>query len=84
MRGLEICTCVCGGTVCVAELGSEKKVAACAAMGADIAINYRTEDFVERVKGATNLPGKGVDVLLDMVCGPYFDRNLRIMNTNGR
>uniref|UniRef100_N1QU16 Quinone oxidoreductase PIG3 n=1 Tax=Aegilops tauschii TaxID=37682 RepID=N1QU16_AEGTA len=54
--------------------GSEEKLAACAGLGADVCINYKTEEFVARIKEETN--GKGVDVILDNVGGPYLQRNL--------
>ncbi len=62
--------------------GSEEKCEACRKLGADVAINYRTEDFVAVVKEKTG--GKGVDVILDMVAGPYVDRNFQSAAQNGR
>lgn len=62
--------------------GSEEKLAACKELGADVCINYKTEDFVARVKEETQ--GKGVDVILDNVGGPYFQRNLESLNVDGR
>ncbi|KAF8031255.1 hypothetical protein BT93_D0451 [Corymbia citriodora subsp. variegata] len=62
--------------------GSEEKLAACKDLGADICINYKTEDFVARVKEET--AGKGVDVILDCVGAPYFQRNLDSLNIDGR
>jgi NADPH2:quinone reductase len=56
-------------------------VKACTALGATRAINYRTEDFVQVIKAS---PQKGVDVVLDMVGGPYFAKNLDLLNTDGR
>ena len=53
-----------------ATAGSAEKCRACEALGAERAINYRDEDFVEIVKQATN--GKGADVILDMVGGSYI------------
>jgi NADPH2:quinone reductase len=53
--------------------GSEEKCEACRQLGADLAINYKTEDFVAAVKKATD--GKGADVILDMVGGDYIERN---------
>jgi putative PIG3 family NAD(P)H quinone oxidoreductase len=58
------------------------KLAAAAALGADAGINYREEDFVERVRALTD--GRGVDVVLDVVGGPYLDRNLRALAVEGR
>ncbi len=65
-----------------ATAGSAEKCAACEALGAARAINYREEDFVEIVKAETG--GKGVDVILDMVAGDYVARNLRALADDGR
>lgn len=62
--------------------GSEEKLAACKDLGADVCINYKTEDFVARVKEET--AGKGVDVILDCVGASYFQRNLDSLNLDGR
>lgn len=62
--------------------GSEEKLAACKALGADVCINYKTEDFVARVKEETG--GKGVDVILDSVGASYFQRNLDSLSVGGR
>ncbi|XP_059659541.1 uncharacterized protein LOC132306233 [Cornus florida] len=62
--------------------GNEEKIAFCKDLGADVCINYKTEDFVARVKEETG--GKGVDFILDNVGGPYFQRNLDILNVDGR
>ncbi|GAB2301143.1 hypothetical protein Dimus_035176 [Dionaea muscipula] len=62
--------------------GNEEKLAFCKDLGADVGINYKTEDFVARVKEETG--GKGVDVILDSVGGPYFQRNLDSLNYDGR
>lgn len=62
--------------------GSAEKCAACRALGADVAIDYRTEDFVGAVGAATE--GRGVDVILDMVGGEYIKRNLKILAVEGR
>ncbi len=59
-----------------------KKCQACEALGADRAINYMEEDFVEVVKTATG--GRGCDLVLDMVGGAYFARNLDALGTDGR
>jgi NADPH2:quinone reductase len=65
-----------------ATAGTDEKCAACLALGAELAINYRIEDFVERVKAATG--GKGVDVILDMVAGDYVARELTCLADDGR
>jgi len=65
-----------------ATAGSTEKCAACAKLGADRAIDYKTEDFVAAVKEAT--AGRGVDVILDMVGGDYIDRELKSLADDGR
>jgi NADPH2:quinone reductase len=65
-----------------ATAGSAEKCAACQRLGADVAINYKTEDFVAAVKAAT--ADKGVDVILDMVGGDYIDRNYDAAAVEGR
>jgi NADPH2:quinone reductase len=65
-----------------ATAGSEAKCEACRKLGADVAINYKTQDFVEEVKKATD--GQGVDVILDMVAGPYVSRNFQAAAQFGR
>ncbi|MDP8969946.1 MAG: NAD(P)H-quinone oxidoreductase [Actinomycetota bacterium] len=62
--------------------GSAAKLEACARLGADEQVNYREEDFVERVRGLT--AGRGVDVILDIIGGPYLERNLRALALEGR
>ncbi len=62
--------------------GSEAKLAACRELGADILINYRTQDFVEELRSATE--GRGADVILDPIGGAYLDRNLRALAPHGR
>ena len=65
-----------------ATAGSDDKARACERLGAVRGINYRTEDFVEVVLAATG--GKGADVILDMIGGDYFDRNLKVAANEGR
>lgn len=62
--------------------GTAEKCRACEALGADRAINYRTEDFVAEIKEATG--GRGIDVVLDMVGGDYIPRNIDVLATEGR
>ncbi|KFK28740.1 hypothetical protein AALP_AA7G040800 [Arabis alpina] len=62
--------------------GSEEKLAACKDLGADVCINYKTEDFVAKVKAETN--GKGVDVILDCMGASYLQKNLDSLNFDGR
>ena len=64
----------------IATAGSAEKCEACVSLGADVAINYRTRDFVDVIKGDAG----GVDVILDMVGGDYTTRNLKCLNTDGR
>ncbi len=65
-----------------ATAGSAEKCAACEALGAERAINYHDEDFVQVVKAATGK--KGADVVLDMVGGDYIQRNISALAPNGR
>ena len=70
-----------GATVLVTA-GSDEKCAACVALGADHAINYKTADFVEEIKRLTN--GSGVNVILDMVAGSYASREVLCLAEEGR
>ncbi|MES2602610.1 MAG: NAD(P)H-quinone oxidoreductase [Pseudomonadota bacterium] len=63
-------------------VGGQDKVDACLKLGADAAINYKTEDFVEKIKALTD--GAGVNVILDMVGGDYIDRNYEAAAVEGR
>ena len=65
-----------------ATAGSDEKCRACEALGAERAINYRTEDFAVVVKELT--AGKGVDVILDMVAGDYLPREIDCLADDGR
>jgi NADPH2:quinone reductase len=65
-----------------ATAGSDDKCAACVKLGAEKAINYRTQDFAAEVKAATG--GKGVNVVLDMVGGDYVPRELKTLADDGR
>jgi NADPH2:quinone reductase len=62
--------------------GSDEKCAACVKLGAEKAINYKTQDFVEVIKEATG--GKGVNVVLDMVGGDYVAREIKCLAQDGR
>ncbi len=66
----------------LATAGSEEKCRACVNYGADVAINYRTQDFVQIGKEFTN--GRGVDAILDMVGGDYIPRQLDLLAHEGR
>jgi NADPH2:quinone reductase len=68
--------------VVFATAGSDAKTAACRRLGAAVAINYHTEDFVDAVRRETS--GAGVDVILDIIGGDYFARNLECLAMNGR
>lgn len=70
------------GAKVIVTAGSDDKGAACVALGADHAINYRTQDFVAEVKRITD--GRGVDVVLDMVAGDYIGRELQCLAEDGR
>lgn len=70
------------GSRVVATAGSDEKCAACLALGADLAINYRTQDFVKEIRDWTN--GLGVNVVLDMVAGDYVARELECLAEDGR
>ncbi|MGI9246644.1 MAG: NAD(P)H-quinone oxidoreductase [Steroidobacteraceae bacterium] len=70
-----------GGRVYVTA-GSDAKCAACLGLGAEAAINYRTEDFAARVAELT--AGRGVDVILDIVGAAYFQQNLQSLAIDGR
>jgi NADPH2:quinone reductase len=65
-----------------ATAGSDEKCAACVRLGAEKAINYKTQDFASQIKAATG--GKGVNVILDMVGGDYVPRELKLLADEGR
>jgi putative PIG3 family NAD(P)H quinone oxidoreductase len=70
------------GSKVIVTVGSKDKADACLKLGADHAINYKAEDFVEATKKATN--GAGANVILDMVGGDYIDRNYDAAAVEGR
>ncbi len=70
------------GSRVFATAGSARKCAACERLGAERAVNYRDADFVATVREATG--GRGVDVVLDMVGGEYFARNIEVLAVEGR
>jgi NADPH2:quinone reductase len=70
------------GARVITTAGSAEKCEACCKLGAEVAINYRTEDFVALTKQATD--GHGADVVLDMVGGDYIDRNYEAAAVEGR
>lgn len=71
-----------GASFIAASAGSAQKCEACRELGADIAIDYRHEDFVAEIRNATQ--GKGVDVILDIVGGDYIPRDLDALAPEGR
>lgn len=73
---------VARGARAFATAGSDEKCRACEALGAEHAINYRTGDFVAGVKERTG--GRGVDLVLDLIGAPYFERNLAALAVEGR
>ncbi|MGO9632121.1 MAG: NAD(P)H-quinone oxidoreductase [Xanthobacteraceae bacterium] len=70
------------GARVVTTAGSPEKCAACIKLGADLAINYKTEDFVAATKKATG--DRGADVVLDIIGGDYIDRNYEAAAVEGR
>ena len=70
------------GLTAITTCGSDEKCAAAVAVGADVAINYRTGDFTAETLTATG--GRGVDVVLDMVGGDYLAKNVACMAEGGR
>src|SRR5450432_4193040 len=70
------------GSKVIVTVGGQDKADACTKLGADRAINYKTEDFVTEVKAATN--GAGANVILDMVGGDYVERNYDAAALDGR
>jgi putative PIG3 family NAD(P)H quinone oxidoreductase len=73
---------VAAGARVIATAGSDEKCAACSHLGAELAINYRIQDFVEAVQTFT--AQRGVDVVLDMVAGSYIAREQRCLAEDGR
>jgi NADPH2:quinone reductase len=70
------------GARVVATAGSDDKARRCERLGADLGVNYRTEDFVQQTIAATD--GRGADVILDMVGGDYVERNYAAAAVDGR
>jgi putative PIG3 family NAD(P)H quinone oxidoreductase len=71
-----------GASFIAVTAGNDEKCKACLELGADLAVNYKTKDFVAEIQRATN--ARGVDVILDMVGGEYIARNLEILALDGR
>ncbi|MGO3021895.1 MAG: NAD(P)H-quinone oxidoreductase [Brevibacterium sp.] len=74
------------GVKIVVTVGSEKKAEFCRELGSDAIINYREEDFVDRVREiCTHDDGStGADVILDIIGAKYLERNIKALNTDGR
>jgi len=70
------------GATVITTSGTDEKAAFCRKLGADLSINYKSQDFAEEVKNFTR--GKGVDVLLDMIAGDYIRKNFTVMAVEGR
>ena len=70
------------GARVLCTVGNADKVEACLRAGADVAINYRTQDFVDEALAAT--AQQGVNIILDMVGGDYMQRNLKALSVDGR
>lgn len=70
------------GATVYTTAGTEAKCAACLELGATAAINYRSQDFASEIAALTD--GQGVDVILDIVGAPYFERNLNSLALEGR
>lgn len=70
------------GAVVAVTVGTEEKAAACRDLGADLAVNYReTDSFADAVREGL---GRGVDVVLDIIGGPYLKENLKVLEPEGR
>ena len=70
------------GATVIATAGSDRKVEVCRRLGADHAVNYKTQDFVEEVKRVTG--GRGADVVFDPVGGDVYDRSTKCIAFEGR
>jgi len=70
------------GATVITTAGTDEKCDFCKDLGADHALNYRTSDWEQRVGELTE--GKGVDVVLDMVAGPYMQKNINVLGRDGR
>jgi putative PIG3 family NAD(P)H quinone oxidoreductase len=70
------------GATVLTTAGSEEKLEVCRSLGADVAVNYREQDFVEEVRRATD--GRGADVILDNMGAKYLPRNVEALATEGR
>ncbi len=71
-----------GASLVIGTAGSAEKLAQATAIGLDVGVNYREQDFAEEVKKATG--GRGVDVILDVIGADYWDRNMASLALKGR
>ena len=78
---IQVARALGAGTV-VCTVGSAEKADSCRELGADVAVNYREEDFVEQTRAATS--GHGADVVLDIIGAAYLDRNVDVLAADGR
>ena len=70
------------GATVFATVGNDEKAKFCLSLGADHVINYRTHDFAAEIKRMTM--ARGVDIVLDMVGGPYIEKNISLLRSEGR
>jgi len=70
------------GAKVIITAGSRKKCEFCTKLGADVVINYHSQDFVDEIKEITQ--GKGVDIIIDMIGGDYFPRNIKCLGFDAR
>jgi len=70
------------GATVVTTAGTEDKLKVCRDLGADAAINYRSEDYLDATRTATD--GRGADVILDIIGAAYLERNVKALAVNGR
>jgi NADPH2:quinone reductase len=70
------------GAIVFTTVGNPQKANFCLGLGADHVINYRTHDFVAEIKSITG--ARGIDLVLDMVGGPYIQKNISLLTSNGR
>lgn len=81
IAGIQIAKAM-GASMVISTAGSDEKLNAAAALGLDVGINYKTQDFADEVLRVTD--GAGVDVVLDVIAAEYWDRNMKSLATKGR
>jgi NADPH2:quinone reductase len=79
---MAIMLCRAWGAIPIVTAGTDAKCAACMALGAEHAINYKTADFLAECKRITG--GRGADVILDLVGGSYLEKNINLLAPEGR